>query len=68
MEKAQNKLFKAFGLLDDAHYYEYENHVQILHSFINTFSKGLCNMLTDEIKIDKQNRKKKKETFEVQDN
>ena len=51
----------------EAHHCEYENHVQIIRRFINSFSK-LCTMKTEEIKIDKKNRKKRKETFEIGDN
>ena len=66
-EFTTNKLLKGFELLYEAHHCEYENHVQIIRRFINSFSK-LCTMKTEEIKIDKKNRKKRKETFEIGDN
>ena len=56
-----NKLLKGFEFIYESHHYEYENHVQILRRFVNSFSKGYSTMKTEEIKIDKKDRKKKKE-------
>ena len=60
-KSCSNKLLKAFDQIYEAAQYNFEKPEEILRRFVNCFSKGFSNMKTEQIKVDKQNRKKKKE-------
>ena len=58
-----NRLLQAFKFIYECSPCNFEDEEKILRRFINTFAKGFSTKMTEEIRVDKQNRKKKKERF-----
>ena len=54
-------LLKAFHLIYESSPCHLDNPAEVLRRFVNCFSKGYSIEKTEEIKVDKQNRKKRKE-------
>ena len=62
LKTCSNRLVKAFKEVYDSSYSFLDDKVvqEVLQRFSNCFSKGYANMQTEQIKIDKNNRKKRK--------
>ena len=56
-----NVLLKAFHLIYESSHCYLDNPAEVLRRFVNCFSKGYSIKKSEEIKLDKQNRKKRKE-------
>ena len=62
MKTCSTRLVNAFREIYESSYSFLDHTVvqDVLHRFVNCFSKGYANMATEQIKIDKNNRKKRK--------
>ena len=56
-----NRLLKGFKIIYESTCCEYDDIDKILRRYINCFSKGYCTQKTEELRVEKRNRKKKKE-------
>ena len=59
-KSCSNKLMKGFHRIYDLAPYDLDKPHEILRRFVNCFAKGYSNLQTEEIKVDKSNRKKRK--------
>ena len=62
LKTCSNRLVKAFKEVYDCNYLFLDDIVvkDVLQGFVNCFSKGYANMKTEQIKFDKNNRRKRK--------
>ena len=60
-KSCSNRLLKGFKCIYESSAYTLDEVDKILRRFVNTFAKGFSNQKTEEIRVDKKNRKKKKE-------
>ena len=61
-KSCSTRLVKAFTVIFESSFSFFDDEMvpDVMQRFVNCFSKGYANMLTEEIKSDKNNRKKKK--------
>ena len=61
VNSCSNRLLKAFAIIYESTPCDFDEEEQILRRFINCFAKGYSNQKTEEIKVEKKTRKKRKD-------